>query len=335
MTNSTTTSRKGGQPAPLVLLLSNSADSHVPPVEAELDQLGIHHVRLDTDLAWPHIAVETVVDADGHRCRLHTGGHTVDLGEVAAIWNRRPATPAVPDWLTDESRQFAVEETAVALHGALRSLDCAWLNHPDTVRAASFKPAQLRVAAECGFRVPRTYIGQDPETIRRFVTDLGGSAIVKLVSPGPPRLTSDDPYNVFAQLVTRADLDSDETLAASPAIWQEPIDKAHELRVTLVGDQLLACAIDSQAAEDSQTDWRRADPAQIRHRPVDLDQDTERICLAFADRYRLSFAAFDLIVTATGEVVFVECNPNGQWLWVQDHAGLPIASAIARWLARA
>jgi hypothetical protein len=26
---------------------------------------------------------------------------------------------------------------------------------------------------------------------------------------------------------------------------------------------------------------------------------------------------------------FLECNPNGQWAWLEETAGLPIASALA------
>ncbi|MEU9831686.1 hypothetical protein AB0D67_09090 [Streptosporangium sp. NPDC048047] len=27
--------------------------------------------------------------------------------------------------------------------------------------------------------------------------------------------------------------------------------------------------------------------------------------------------------------VFLECNPNGQWGWLEDATGLPIAAALA------
>jgi hypothetical protein len=27
--------------------------------------------------------------------------------------------------------------------------------------------------------------------------------------------------------------------------------------------------------------------------------------------------------------VFLECNPNGQWLWIEDATGLEISKAIA------
>ncbi|GAA5764612.1 hypothetical protein [Streptosporangium roseum] len=43
----------------------------------------------------------------------------------------------------------------------------------------------------------------------------------------------------------------------------------------------------------------------------------------------LSFGAFDFGLTGDGIPVFLECNPNGQWGWLEDATGLPIAAAIA------
>lgn len=43
----------------------------------------------------------------------------------------------------------------------------------------------------------------------------------------------------------------------------------------------------------------------------------------------LRFAAIDMIVTPEGDHVFLEANPNGQWAWIEDETGLPIAAAMA------
>jgi D-alanine-D-alanine ligase-like ATP-grasp enzyme len=49
----------------------------------------------------------------------------------------------------------------------------------------------------------------------------------------------------------------------------------------------------------------------------------------------LEIAGFDFILTPEGEMVFLEINAAGQWAWVQETTGLPIAAAIARRLAAA
>lgn len=168
-----------------MLLLSNSTDPHVPPVEAELDQMGIHHVRLDTDLAWPHTAVETVVDADGHRCRLHTGGNTVDLGEVTAIGTAgqplQPCPAGSPvTAVSSRSRRLRSPCTARS-----RSLRCAWPNHPDTVRVVSIQAGAAPHSS--GVRISSTEdLHLLLKTLKRsaLLPTSAVRAIAKLVSPG-------------------------------------------------------------------------------------------------------------------------------------------------------
>ena len=44
----------------------------------------------------------------------------------------------------------------------------------------------------------------------------------------------------------------------------------------------------------------------------------------------LFYGAIDLIRTVDGTYVFLEMNPFGQWAWVQDLCGLPLAEAHCR-----
>lgn len=42
----------------------------------------------------------------------------------------------------------------------------------------------------------------------------------------------------------------------------------------------------------------------------------------------ICYGAIDLILTKEGRYVFIENNPNGQYLWIEDETGLPISDAI-------
>jgi glutathione synthase/RimK-type ligase-like ATP-grasp enzyme len=55
--------------------------------------------------------------------------------------------------------------------------------------------------------------------------------------------------------------------------------------------------------------------------------------LTLQRRLGLIYSAFDLVRTPQGEYVFLETNPFGQWLWIEDLTGLPISKAIADFLA--
>jgi hypothetical protein len=44
----------------------------------------------------------------------------------------------------------------------------------------------------------------------------------------------------------------------------------------------------------------------------------------------LNFGCFDFIVDRNCNYIFLECNTNGQWMWLEEEAKLPISAAIAQ-----
>lgn len=60
-----------------------------------------------------------------------------------------------------------------------------------------------------------------------------------------------------------------------------------------------------------------------------LSSDVEEKLLMMLRRLNLNYGAFDLILTPEGKYVFLELNPNGQYLWIEHLTKLPISEAIA------
>lgn len=52
----------------------------------------------------------------------------------------------------------------------------------------------------------------------------------------------------------------------------------------------------------------------------------------YLDAMGLRYGCFDLVVTPRGYLTY-ECNPAGQYLWLEHATGLPISAAIAARLA--
>jgi len=127
-----------------------------------------------------------------------------------------------------------------------------------------------------------------------------------------------------------------ENVRSCPAMFQEYIAKRHELRVTVVGPDIFAAEIDSQADDSTRVDFRRfALSKRIpKHRPATLRRTLSERILRVMRRLDLEFGCFDIIIKPDGEEVFLEVNPSGQWHWVQRYTGLPIDDALAGMLAR-
>lgn len=157
--------------------------------------------------------------------------------------------------------------------------------------------------------------------------------ITKVVSPGTPIVAEGhDQYMVFTQRVDLDDLD-EEAIRAAPAIYQPEVDKAFEVRATIVGDVVLGCQIDSTASERTSLDWRHYDFDVVAHRAIDVPETVSRPLLALCRSHGLRYGAADLIVSPDGSWTFLELNPNGQWGWIEEQAGIPVDEHLARELA--
>ena len=317
---------------PRVLIVSNATDAHVPLVTRHLEGLGVAFFVLNTERFGSDVVGSFVLGTQEHLL-LRDGTRVVDLEHIESVWYRRPELPALDQLAAEEARRFAQEEQKSFLDGMLACLDGRWLSRPAAIREAGHKLRQLRLARQLGFSVPPTLVSQSPEEIRDFRAALGRPLAAKIVSKGPPRAPRpDDQYVIFTQRLDDSDLDDSASLAACASLYQPYLDKAFELRVTVVGQEVFACRIDSQATSRTRVDWRRYDLDNTPHSAFQLDQVTEGRCRELVRLLGLAFGAIDLVVTPEDDIVFLEINPNGQWGWIEEMTGLPIADAHARFL---
>lgn len=210
----------------------------------------------------------------------------------------------------------------------LSALDCRWLNHPARVSDAEFKPAQLQVAQRVGLATPRTIITNQWREAQRFGRLVDGPVIFKTLQ-GLSVERHGEELVVYTNLVDDEVL-TDESIGATATMFQEWIPKAYEIRATVVGDRCFAARIDAGSPE-SRIDFR-TDYGALDYRVAELPCDVQDRLRSYLGRFGLGFGAFDLVVTPDDEHVFLERNPNGQWGWLEEETGLPIAAAMADYL---
>ncbi|MGW2542661.1 hypothetical protein ACWC5I_17725 [Kitasatospora sp. NPDC001574] len=122
-----------------------------------------------------------------------------------------------------------------------------------------------------------------------------------------------------------AELDDSVRLCAH--LFQEWIDKSHEVRLTVVGDRFFPVEIHA-GSDAARIDWR-TDYKSLTYRPTTVPAPVRERVSAFMRAFGLDFGAFDFIVTPAGDWRFLEVNPNGQWSWIEHRTGVPISRAIA------
>jgi glutathione synthase/RimK-type ligase-like ATP-grasp enzyme len=134
------------------------------------------------------------------------------------------------------------------------------------------------------------------------------------------------------RLVTQADRDRLDDLRFAPAILQAYVPGT-DIRVTAAGGRLLATAIDVRDTR-SPHDFRPAF-AQAKVEPCKLPAEIEAGVRRLLEALGLRYAAIDLRRTDEGQHLFLEANPAGQWLFLEERTAQPITAAVAEALVEA
>ena len=316
-------------PNGVLLVLTQPDDGTAVRVVEEAVRRGADVVRFDTG-EFPLESTLTASierDARWHGAIRTDDGRTVRFEEVSSVWFRRPTAFRPPAGMAPEQAAFVRQEARLAIGGLLRACDCVWVNHPERIVSADYKPVQLALAAELGLAVPRTLITSDPEAARAFYEDCHGSIVYKTLGGGVTAAGGGS-ETIATSRVTPELLGELDAVRYTACLFQEYVPKRVEVRVTVIGERVFPVAIDSQATAAGVDDWRLA-AREATHRVHELPADTATQLLELNARLGLLYSAIDMIVTPDGDHVFLEVNANGQWGWIEDRAGLPLSSAMA------
>jgi glutathione synthase/RimK-type ligase-like ATP-grasp enzyme len=256
----------------------------------------------------------------------------LSLKNIDIAWYLRAGKPVPASVMNELEDRFTQDESRVALSTIFDALDCKWVNRMDAIeRAESSKFYQQSLAVQCGLKIPRTLITNDPKPAIEFSTKTGG---VLLKTLGHTHLGEDNGHFIYSQRFSTDELaGATDAIRACPIFCQRYIEKRFEYRVIAVGKEFLTCRIDSQASSATKVDWRHYDFDNVEHKQADLPEAVQGKLLDFMEAIDLRYGAIDMIETPGGEFVFLEINPAGQWQWLQHFSGLPVPDAVARMLS--
>lgn len=307
-----------------VLVVTSLHDPTADVVISELHDRDIPVVRLDSGDFPASLSVEAEITEHGLRGRLLTPSRTADLSNVRALYYRRPSGFAFPH-LDEQDARFAITQARYGLGGVLASLpNCLYVNHPHRIGDAEFKPAGLATAAKAGFQVPPTLVTSSPDAARAFIK--AHSPVIYKPLYNPVHLI--DGVSSVVKVAEVAEADIDDAVAGTAHLFQQRVPKVADVRVTVIGGDVFCVRIDSDLL-----DWR-TDYSQLTYTPVEAPPGIRPALHRYMNRFRLVFGAFDFAIDHTGRWWFLECNPSGQWHWLEDETGLPMCAALVDLLER-
>jgi len=241
---------------------------------------------------------------------------------IDTYWHRRRGEPVVDVPLVPSDRDIAERESQRMVTGVMDTLSqtAFAVNALRAARNAEDKIGQLRLARQLGLELPETLISNSPGRVRRFVAvHEGDGVIVKNFAPICWMGEGSVALNFTARL-TADMLPDDAMLRLTPAIYQAQVPKAYEVRLTCMGHEQVAVALESQSEAAARLDWRGVAPRHLGIHRIEVPSEVAARCRAYLAEMDLRFGCFDFIVTPRGDWVFLEINQMGQFLWVEEAA---------------
>jgi len=321
---------------PKVVMFTDRFDLDVDAVILRLRELGVFPTRVVFDDI--PAAADFSLSIEGPRWtgKLRTRNRSIELREVGSILWRKPGGVRLTE-RPSVAQQLIWAEVERGLAELPSFADCHWMNAPLPTRQARQPLGQLKRAADLGFEVPRTIVTSVPDQAKAFfescqrrmiLKPLGDTTIAGGEAAAPHGKTVD--ARLGPSLVQEAHLQNHlAEIASTPCLLQELVSKKAEWRVTIVGDDLFVAQIESETTLRPPADrWKKDAPIVVRKGT--LPPGIETRCVALAKGMGLDFCTIDLLLTPDDRLVFADCNPQGQFVFLEARAPeLRITHAVA------
>lgn len=311
----------------MLIVLTNSEDQTADYLCRRLRVARCDYLRLDSDSVTHSIGIEY---ADCEPV-LQRGAQRIAATDISNVWLRRPKMLRAVNGSDEAETRHAAAEWSEALEGFLAHIPIErWMNHPARNVVASHKIEQLTRAKDHGLLVPETLVTQSPERLREFWEACEGEVVLKPLASGfLERADPTEDTHIYTSAVEARHLLDAEVLRACPTLFQRRIEKMADVRVCVVDDALHAVILNADDAGGHQRlDIRRDNMRDVRYTQTDPPAPVREALLRLTRSYGLRFAAIDLAIIPSGEWVFFEVNPNGQWAWLDLVGASDIASSF-------
>ena len=319
----------------MLLIITNQEDIHPNPVIDHLIELNVPFFRLNTEHLFSHYDVYYQISNDKNEFRIQTkdGLHAITNHEISAIWERRPCKPMTTfDPIDNEQLATLLKEEGdgflkylrIALH------ELPWIGHAVDEYKAGSKLLQKIVATKVGFNIPQTVFSNQLKDIHEFESE---KIAVKPIRAFGYEISEEENLIFYTSLTNKEKLFElgEMNFRNNINFLESYTEKKFEVRTTIIAQDDFSAVIESQQfdADKGKIDWRQGYDHGMTFKPFKIPENIKAKCLEFLQYFNLEFGCFDFIVDQQETYHFLECNTNGQWMWIEDETQLPISKSIA------
>lgn len=310
-----------------VLILSTNLDRETDIVCVELIRRGIDYVRLNVEEIHTNLSIEYGVEQDSNsQSQIKIGSLLSNLSDISAVWLRDFDYSLIHPNTGDLSTAFIFQQWNDSLQHLFSTMENRWINNYEATHRTNNRMKQLIVAKQLGFNIPSTLVTNNPEKARRFYYEHNGDIILKVLHHHDIELL-DKVYSIYSHRATNEDVKNFEDLSYAPSVLQERIHTCSEYRVIVVKDRVFSVQFGSDR-ELQCSDVHRIPLSRLSVKPALLENEHELQCVKLVKSLGLDYGAIDFVVDENAKFYFLEVNPTGDWLWIEDKTKLPITRAV-------
>ncbi len=190
------------------------------------------------------------------------------------------------------------------------------------------KIAELVMAKREGLKVPKSLLSNDYKVIQKFIQS--HKSILK--DSGLKAFYSKRSLSKFQSSYVGANLKA-QAASLAPIELQEHIEKKADVRSYLVGEKIYSVCIQAKSRKPKELDWKGREK-DYEFKPFQLPARVEKKIISFAKKQKYSLCSFDLLLTKSDEIIFLEMNRPGQWYFAQMLSGIQLSLKIVEQLIR-
>lgn len=301
------------------LVITSCEDPHCDYVINKFNEqgLGDRIIRLNTEDFSTN--AEIVFSNKSFQVNLKDSQKEFSSGQIVSVWFRRPKKIKAVSFDDEGIETFIEQQANAALRGLYFCLhDTAlWVNPLPSMHRARIKLQQIFLAQELNFNVPQTLVTNKPKDALAFFDK--HKVICNKSLDEPSFSIGGRLYPYLTKIISsRNEIENTfEAISNCPTLFQQYIDKAFDIRVIVVGDEIFSFEIHSQDDVLSKIDFRGKSPNNLEHKSHQLPNSISSKILEFMKRQGLIYSAFDFVYTNDSKYYFIENNCNGQWLWLE------------------
>lgn len=310
------------------LIISNRDDISIEYLISKLRSGGVSYLRLNSEDIGnidfeivPNKTTNSICRIGSTEYNLHTV-QSVLFRRMPVKFNTSPDDPNAA-YLNNERKHF-LEGLYLLLNNK------KWINPMFATQITERKIFQLSVASQYGFDTPKSILTNNAKRAAAFLKS-NKESIIKPISNGL-QVTKNATFSIYTSPIDSHYFDEADrnTLFNTPVFLQERIPNQADIRVTVVGEKLFAAKIEKK--NGSEVDWRKPEIAK-KYSPIELPTTIKKSLLDLTQSFGMVYSAIDLIQKPNNDLVFLEINPVGEWVWLEMELGFQISDALLQVLS--